>query len=183
MARNKGGNMTDQNRAIQLTEEIAVLQVWNEQSKIGNYRPHKSLLPDAQQAIRQQIKEGYDYESIKAAIRNYAYVLSNNKFYFSYTGWTLSQFLSRGKKDDKGKRWLWFHPEYFNEERWWTKQVREQATLNRERFYAKEKQQNSKPVSGLPKVELKSVPNYTSIEAKEQQIRRNEMRKDLLKVK
>jgi hypothetical protein len=171
--------MTDQDRAKRESEEIAVLQVWNDQAKIGGYKAHRSLLPDAQQAIRKIIKEGYDYESIKGAIRNYAFVLSDVKFYFKYNQWTLAQFLSRGSKDDKGKRWLWFHPEYFNEEKWWTKQVREQATLNRERAYAKEKKQDSKPITGLPPIVFKDVP--PEIDIKQQQLNRNKMIKDLFR--
>ncbi|MFA5381933.1 MAG: hypothetical protein WC356_02120 [Candidatus Micrarchaeia archaeon] len=168
--------MTDQDRLNRETEEISVLQIWNEQAKIGKYKPHRSLLPDAQQAIRKIIKEGYDYEAIKSAIRNLAFVLSDARFYFKYNQWTLAQFLSRGSKDDKGKRWLWFHPEYFSEEKWWTKQVREQATLNRERAYAKEKQQNLKPIMGLPRVGFRDVP--PAIDIKGQELRRIKMRKD-----
>jgi len=120
-------------------EEQEVLDCWNAQAKIGGFRPHRSLLPDAKYAIRQIIKQGWKYDHIKGAIQNFALVLSDEKFYFKFNKWTLAEFLSRGKKDDKGARWLWFCPEYFNPERWYTKEVKTKITTQRELELDREK--------------------------------------------
>jgi len=171
--------MTDTDRAKREAEEIAVLQIWNEQAKIGGYKPHKSLLPVVEQAIRKIIKQGYSYDDIKGAIKNYAHTISplTPQFFWKYRLWRLDQFLTRGVKDDRGSRWLEFHPDTYDEEKWWTKQVREQSTLNRERIVAKEKMQNSRPITGLPPIRLNDVP--PAIDKRKQELRRIEMRKSL----
>jgi hypothetical protein len=134
--------------------EQDILTTWNEQAKTGGFRPHRSLLPDAQYAIKQTLKEGWKIEDIIGAIKNYAYVLSCEKFFFKYNQWTLCQFLSRGKKDDKGKRWTWFHPEYFNEEKWYTKEVKQKLTQERERLAMIEKRRDMHPIKSPVKVKL-----------------------------
>ena len=124
--------MTEQGRAKREMEEIAVLQVWNcgaydkdNGTGIKDFKRHLSLLPDATTAIRSVIKEGWTYEAIKGAIVNYLYILAyDNKFFFNWK-WTLAEFLTRGKKDDKGKRWLWFYSEYFDEKRWYIGQEKQ----------------------------------------------------------
>jgi hypothetical protein len=175
--------MTDQDSNARAEQERQVLDVWNKQAEIGGYRPHRSLLPVAEQAIRKIIKQGYSYDDIKGAIKNYAHTISplTPQFFWKYRLWRLDQFLSRGVKDDRGSRWLEFHPDTYCEEKWWTKPVREQATLNRERLLAKEKKENSKPITGLPRLSFNSVPNFTEEDRKKQESRRLEMRKQLFK--
>jgi len=136
-------------------EEQGILDYWNEQSKIGGYKPHRSLLADAHKTIKQIIKEGYTYEQIKSAIKNYTFVISDDRFYFKWNKWTLKEFLSRGAKDDKGARWLWFIDDYFNEEKWLTKEEKNRIIMERENRNRREKMNNSKPINMPPNLTQK----------------------------
>ncbi len=150
-------------------KEQEILTVWNEWAKMGGYRPHKELLPDARIAIKILVKAGYKIEDIGQAIRNYAYIVSpeNTQFYFKWQQgkkkWTLAQFLTRGatcKKDDKGARWLWFHPEYFDETVWYSKS----AIMQKELQLHREKIKNSRPIPAIEPLTkgIKSIPEPKS---------------------
>ena len=70
---------------------IAVLNYWNSQKIII----HKKIDEATKGKINAKIVEGYSQKEIKDAIRTYAVILKNDKYYWSHA-WTLKEFLQRG---------------------------------------------------------------------------------------
>jgi hypothetical protein len=104
------------------TDYEKVFLIWNSRSDNGPWKTHRSITPDIQQAIRQNLKEGWTAQDMCEAIINFAMVIQapKGKYKFTYDKWGLFQFLSRGQKDEKGKRWIWFHPNNFIDSEWQT---------------------------------------------------------------
>jgi hypothetical protein len=70
---------------------------WNSFKEKGNkWKSHKEMTYEIESAIRDQLKH-YTFEQLKGAIDNYACVLLDKDYNWSYA-WTLRQFLTRKQK-------------------------------------------------------------------------------------
>ena len=56
---------------------------------------HIKLRKNMESGIRARLKE-YTFEQIKQSMKNYAYIINNDDYYFDYK-WSLEEFLSRGE--------------------------------------------------------------------------------------
>lgn len=90
-----------------------VFQKWNSYKGCGygkvKWKSHRVLSLPCQQAIRKRLRQGYSVETLQKAIDNYAKVLLNRDYAWTYA-WSLLHFLVRGRKGRPGEeqlsRWL-----------------------------------------------------------------------------
>ena len=102
--------------------------VWNnehmtDKPKAKPWRHHKRLTPDMKKAIKKIMAEGYSFPEIADMIANYALILLDPAYKWSYV-WTLTEFLTRRDgttKDSPLKCVTYFHPENFQPDRYLTK--------------------------------------------------------------
>jgi len=100
--------------------------------------------------LRKAIKE-YSFEGLKGAIINYALVLLNPQFKWTYA-WTLSEFLTRGRKGDSGfKQIMRFHPTGFDSDDYLTDAART-------RLYDKARREAAASMKRSKLKSLKTVP-------------------------
>lgn len=98
---NKIHSQFERNSSQEIKKEILhnkcrkLFDHWNRQEVITHRTPSK-FFP----IIKSKLKEGYTYTELKEAISNYAEVLRNDRYYFSYR-WSLYDFLSRKNGLDK----------------------------------------------------------------------------------
>lgn len=102
-----------------------VLDIWNKQRENGRWKTHTKLTPDIISAVRKNLVAHWTVEDICAAIDNFAKIVQGKGYKWTYAKWGLVEFLTRGQKDDKGLRWLWFHPNNFVEDDWLTDETRQ----------------------------------------------------------
>ncbi|MCK5017487.1 MAG: hypothetical protein KAS32_10505 [Candidatus Peribacteraceae bacterium] len=98
-----------------------ILDCWNAQKKFGRWKTHRKVTPDIKDAINENLKDGWDIEDICGAIRNFAECYHSRDTKWTYGGWSLAQFLSRGKLDkERGRKWIGFTDNNYRLEDWLT---------------------------------------------------------------
>lgn len=131
-----------------------VFNCWNEQRNNERWKTHKDLTPDIRAAIRKNQSVGWSADDMCGAIANFALVVQGKDYKWTYSKWGLVEFLTRGQKDDKGLRWLWFHPNNFVEKDWLTKDAidrRIAANREKERMAQRETMENPSTVGSATK--------------------------------
>jgi len=83
------------------TEKDKLFLKWNSYKGKGNWRSHNEITPEISDAIQTMLKS-YTVEQITGAIENYATVLLNPDYVWSYA-WTLYQFLTRHRPDNRAE--------------------------------------------------------------------------------
>lgn len=99
------------------TESIAcIVDIWNEQYResTSTWKRVDKITPEVNNSIIENLEEGYTVEDIAYAIQNYATVLLEEKYYFTYT-WSLPLFLTRKEAKAKTalKKWTRFKQDNF----------------------------------------------------------------------
>lgn len=88
-----------------IKESISIIfEKWNFYKGKANWKSHRELTYEIEQAITEQLKH-YSVEQICGAIENYARVLISNEYKWSYA-WTLQQFLTRKQKEHPDEKQL-----------------------------------------------------------------------------
>ena len=90
-----------------------LFDAWNAHKGKGygkaKWRSHTIISIPCQKAIRSKLRQGYDVETLKAAINNYALILTSPDYKWTYA-WTMLQFLTRHhpvrRKEEQLTRWL-----------------------------------------------------------------------------
>jgi len=91
---------------------LIIFDHWNSHSK-KPWKNHQELTPETESAIRQRLEDGYTPEQLCAAIDNYASVLIDPNYIWSYA-WTLYQFFTRHKPNQRDELQVWrFLPNNF----------------------------------------------------------------------
>lgn len=112
-----------------------ILAHWNSFKKKGKWKTHTKITPDIQQAIKNALV-GWTVEDICDAITNFAKIVQDQEFTWTYAKWGLYEFLTRREQDDrKMYRWWRFHPNRFVEDDWITQRTRERRAEETKRYY------------------------------------------------
>ena len=114
-----------------------VFRHWNRYYGKGNWKAHRTMSRATEQAIGHRLAQRYTADDLCAAIDNYATVLLNPQYKWTYA-WTLLQFLVRHPKHRREEEQLW---------RWLPGEFHEGDYLRPEavRFF-KQKQPPPKPI-------------------------------------
>lgn len=90
---------------LSLSKDISIIfEKWNFYKGEANWKSHRELTYEIEQAIAEQLKH-YSVKQICGAIENYARVLISNEYKWSYA-WTLQQFLTRKQKEHPDEKQL-----------------------------------------------------------------------------
>jgi len=110
-------------------------------------RADGSISPEIEKALKAAFDGGHSVEQICGAIDNYAKVLLNKNFFWSYV-WGLPDFLTRGEEKHKqaARKWWRFLPDNFIEDRYMTEPARRKRATQAKgpTPYEKAKQQTKK---------------------------------------
>ncbi len=90
---------------VEKSNIICIFDFWNSFKGQKNWKSHREVAPEIDQAIQQRLKQ-YTPEQLREAIRNYADVLLSNHFVWS-KNWTLREFLTRHRPDDRNELQLY----------------------------------------------------------------------------
>jgi len=129
----------------------------------GAWKSHKDLTPEIKSAIRTRLKE-YPIDEITAAVSNYAKVLLGREYTWTHA-WTLQQFLTRHKPDQRDELQFWrFHPNNFVEDDYLTKPAKaarieknRQPEIPEPEFLPPTAEERKKLRAGLPENMRKSL--------------------------
>jgi len=101
-----------------------ILECWNDQTDFGKWKTHRKITPDIKKAIDENLRDGWDMEDMCGAIENFAECYHSRETMWTYGGWSLAQFLSRGKMDkEHGKKWIKFTDNNYRIDDWMTKRA------------------------------------------------------------
>ena len=107
---------------------------WNSFKSMKNWKSPRELSYEIKQAIREQLKH-YSVEALCGAIANYARVLLNPDFKWSYA-WTLQQFLTRSQPNNRSEKQLWrFLPNNYHDEDYLNDFAIRKRVSQRKEFY------------------------------------------------
>lgn len=110
-----------------------VFEKWNS-FKGKKWKSHKTLSYESKLAITEQLKH-YSVEELCSAVENYAKVLLNSDFKWSYA-WTLQQFLTRTSPTNRKEQQLWrFLPNNYHDEDYLTDSAKRRRVTERKEFY------------------------------------------------
>lgn len=113
---------------------VVVFEKWNS-FKGKKWKSHKTLSYEIEQAIAKQLKH-YSVKELCQAIENYAKVLLNSDFKWSYA-WTLQQFLTRTSPTNRQEQQLWrFLPNNYHDEDYLNDSALKQRSRDRKEFYS-----------------------------------------------
>ena len=109
-----------------------IFDKWNSH-KGGGWRGHSKLSVPTKEAIDKAVRK-YGEPDILQAIDNYAMVLKEKKFKWTYA-WNLREFLTRGRHDNREEKQLWrWLPGEFEEKDYidpaWLRKKREREERN-----------------------------------------------------
>jgi len=89
------------NKSKRESNIYVIFEHWNLYKGQGNWKSHREVTPEIEEAINKQLKK-YSIEQLKAAITNYSDILLSPQFVWS-KNWTLREFLTRHRPDDRNE--------------------------------------------------------------------------------
>ncbi len=133
-----------------------IFDAWNAH-KCKGWKSHKLMNKPTNDAISKRLNQGYSMEDLCKAFNNYAKVLLSRDYTWTQS-WTLFQFLTRTKPDDRSMEQLhrWLEGEFYQDD--YLTPSAKQRHIERERKKSElyQKKKDFVPVSAERKAELRA---------------------------